>query len=59
MADGITSSSVSSKPGLAVETGSMKIYFGNTVKRSSDKIFGQNGSLIFDAQSYPVLLKIY
>lgn len=49
---GITSSSVVTNAGIAGETGSMKIYSGNDLKRSSDKIVGQNELLIFDPLSY-------
>lgn len=52
IAVGIGSSSVIANAGVAGETGSMKIYAGGVVKRTSDKTVGQNGLLIFDSQSY-------
>ena len=52
IAIGIGSSSVIANAGVAGETGSMKIYSGNVLKRESNKVVGQNGLLIFDTQSY-------
>lgn len=49
---GGTANSVVANAGVAGQTGSLKIYSGDAVKRTSNKTVGQNGLLIFDIQTY-------
>ncbi len=48
----IGASSVIAGSGVVGQTGSMKIYVGNVIKRTSDKTVGQNGLLLFDTQVF-------